>query len=878
MFNVTCTYTKDSVLKTGVIRRIVPLTQGSSRGSMATELYRRLGRTMHSALLPVSPRSLPFVTGLILLAVIHGFIGSLRAQTPGIAERPYLGWSSFSQQTIAGAFLTQANISIQSDALLTSGLQQHGFNYINIDSGWQGSFDTNGRPTPNLSTFPDVKALVTHIHQNGQKAGIYWIPGVEYPAVVANSPILGTPYHIQDILAVPYRAGNAFGGPGTSPYHYKIDFTKPGAQEYINSVVDLFASWGIDSIKLDAVTPGSYSYDLSIDNRDDVQAWAQAIARNGRPIWFTVSWALDKDYLSVWQRYANARRIEGDVECEGNCATITNWAMASWRFYDLVGWQHDAGSSVGWNDLDSLEVINSTTSGLSPEERQSAMTLWAMANAPLYLGGDLTTLDSTGKQLLTNDEVLAIDRSGHPATQALGGDTPVWISDQGDGSYYIAFFNLNAFPARVSVPWRSLGFRNSARVYDVWNQLALKGYESGFNTTILGHGVRLLKVVGGGSVPRVQSHSYEAETATLSGTAVIAACSACSGGAKVGGLALGANNTVTFNAVRVERGGTYQMQIDSMTQGPRSLIYKVNDGPLTTLNVGGGSFFIPSSTTVSVPLKTGFNSIQFGSPTSYPPDMDRIVIRGNGVGAPALPQSTTYEAENATLAGTVTPPYCQYCSGAGEAGNIGGGAGNTVTFSNVVVDKPGTYEMELDYLTSGPRSFFMSINGGPSTELDLNGSSFSLPTSTLIPIQLRAGANTIQFGNDTGFAPALDRIAIAPVIGTPDLTGAIASKSGVASLRVWNIDVSNSGDGRARGTRLNTISITQAGGSGNCHPSVISHLPIELGDIEPGKHVSLSVPIDFSRCSGDAQFTAAAVFSANHGAAVGNIVATSVPR
>jgi alpha-galactosidase len=109
--------------------------------------------------------------------------------------------------------------------------------------------------------------------------------------VAANSPILGTQYHIQDILAVPYTAGNAFGAPGTSPYHHKIDFTKPWAQEYMNSVVALFASWGIDFIKLDGVTPGSDSYDLSIDNRADVAAWSKAIALSGRSIWLTVSWA-----------------------------------------------------------------------------------------------------------------------------------------------------------------------------------------------------------------------------------------------------------------------------------------------------------------------------------------------------------------------------------------------------------------------------------------------------------------------------------------------------------------------------------------------------------------------------------------------------------
>ena len=697
-----------------------------------------------------------------LLPALCWLLGSVaNAQVSGVGDKPYLGWSSFPVQTVRSNFLTQANMIAQSDALLASGLQAHGFRYINLDSGWQGSFDGYGRPIPNSATFPNISALVAYIHQNGQKAGIYWIPGVEYPAVAANSPILGTPYHIQDILAVPYRAGNAFGTPGTtSPYHYKIDFTKPGAQEYMNSVVDLFASWGFDLIKLDGVTPGSYSYNLSIDNRDDVQAWSKAIAQSGRPIWLTVSWAMDKDYLGTWQQFSNARRIEGDVDCEGNCATSTNWALTSYRFYDLVGWQYDSGATRGWNDLDSLEV-GDAISGLSDEERRTATTLWAMANAPIYLGGDLTNLDNFGKQLLSNDEVLAIDQSGHPSQQILGGDTPVWASALGDGTYYVALFNLNAFLSPVQFPWSTLGFENAMQVRDLWNHLDLGNFSHVFRTVIPGHGAVLLKLTGRGDAGRSPSailQTYEAESATLHGTAVVAKCPACSGGAKVGGLCCGANNYMTFGNVVVPRTGTYWMQVDSMTQGPRSLLFRVNGGHYTTLNVGGGSFFLPSSTTVAIGLNAGVNSIQFGNPTSYAPDMDRIVISGDGSAFP--PNSVTYEAENAALEGGTGHFYCEYCSGAGEAGFIGGGSGNNVLFSDVTVPVTGTYQMEIDYLTSGPRAFFVSVNGGPDTELDLNGSSFSLPASIVVPVQLKAGSNTIRFGNPTGYAPALDRIAI----------------------------------------------------------------------------------------------------------------------
>jgi hypothetical protein len=697
---------------------------------------------------------------LLLAGGILGFGLAAQAQVNGVGQRPYLGWSTFSEQTINSSFLTQSNVAAQSDALASSGLQAHGFNYINIDSGWHGGFDQYGRPIPNPTTFPDIQALVGHIHQNGQRAGIYWIPGVEQPAVDANSPILGTPYHIQDILVVPYTAGNAFGAKGTSPYHYKIDFTKPGAQEYMDSVVALFASWGFDFIKLDAVTPGSYSDSLTIDNLPDVAAWSKAIANSGRPIWLTLSWALDEDYLGTWQQFSNARRIDDDIECEGRCATLTDWPRIYQRFRDLPGWENAAGPALGWNDLDTLDIGDGALDGLSNDEKQSAVTLWAMGNAPMYLGGDLTKIDDYGKELVSNDEVLAVDQSGKPAKQILGGDTPVWAADLGDGTYYVALFNMNAVPARVFLPWSMLGFSAAPNIRDLWNHLDLGPSPRGFSTVVSGHGSRLLKVTGLGHAAPPPSTSYEAESAVLSGTAVVAKCQACSGGAKVGGLSLGPHNTVTFENVQVPRAGTYLMRVDSLTEGLRSFLYTVHGGPFQTLNSGGGSFFLPSSTTVPVHLEAGINSIQFGSPTSYAPDLDRIVISGDG-NAPA-PAAATYEAEAATLSGTVTAGFCNYCSGLSQAGNIGGGPNNAVTFSNIAVPADGTYQLEIDYATKGVRSFFVTVNGGPATELDLDGSTFSDPATTIIPVQLHAGTNTIRFANDTGYAPELDRIVVVP--------------------------------------------------------------------------------------------------------------------
>jgi len=338
-------------------------------------------------------------------------------------------------------------------------------------------------------------------------------------------------------------------------------------------------------------------------------------------MWFTISWDLDEDYLSVWEQYANARRINQDVECEGRCATLTNWPQNLRTLPRPARLGKCCPSPrLGWNDLDSLDIGDGALDGLTNDEKRSAVTLWALANAPMYLGGDLTRLDSFGKQLLSNDDVIGIDQSGTPAKQALGGDIPVWVTNLGHNNYIVALFNTAGTPVSYTLPWDELGFANAADVRDLWLERDLGPAQHGFTTVLPGHGVRLLRVAAQGSVGNIPFASYEAESAILGGSAVIADCPACSRGAKVGGLGLGAANNVTFNNVEVKKAGTYLMRVDSMTEDLRSYLYTVNGGPPQTLNSGGGSFFLPTNVTVPVRLKAGLNVIQFGNATSFPPD------------------------------------------------------------------------------------------------------------------------------------------------------------------------------------------------------------------------------------------------------------------
>jgi alpha-galactosidase len=714
----------------------------------------RIGNGRQTRRQPYVP-ALVAVTLLILsFARVNAF-----AQVNGVGRKPYLGWSTFSQQTIvpSSSVMNEQNILLQSDTMRSSGLQTHGFRYINLDAGWSGDSDQYGRTLWNTTAFPHFLDMIQHIHANGQKIGIYLIPGIGTSVVSANLPIFGTQYHAQDIVVKPLTIGNGFG------YGYKIDFTKPGAQEYINSIINLYASWGIDFIKLDSVTPGSYNNNLNIDNIPDVQAMSKAIAQSGRPIWLTLSWALDEDYIADWQQNSNARRIEGDVECEGDCPNITEWQRVLLRFYDLIGWENTSGRTLGWNDLDSLEVGNGTTDGITDTEQQTAMTLWAMANAPLSLGGDLTKLTDYGKKLLFNDEVLAVDQSGHPAKQVTGGFTPVWLSKIGNGSYYVAIFNLNAFPTRVTIDWKNLGFLGASGMRDLWSHAELGPAYQSFSSVLPGHGTRLFKVTGVGTAPAPPSQIYGAETASLYGGTQISTCSTCASGNKLTYLGIGAANYAIFN-VNVKKAGVYRMEVDSMTTGTRSFIVNVNNGPDITLNLSGGSSNLPFPTTVPVRLNKGTNRIQFGNPISYPPDMDRIIISGDG--NEPYPSFSVYEAENATLSGSAASSagFCGNCSGLAAVGNLGGSPQNTVTFDEVNVPVGGTYQMEIDYMTQGQRSFFVSVNGSTAQELVLNGYSFGTPTSTVVQVALHAGSNEIEFSNPGNYAPNLDSIIISPPV------------------------------------------------------------------------------------------------------------------
>ncbi|MFD5540400.1 alpha-galactosidase D [Streptomyces sp. NPDC127079] len=582
-------------------------------------------------------RGLRTVLVLALTTALASAVPAAEAQTPApIAAKPYMGWSSWSMQSSKYpglndngdySYLTEANVLKQTDAL-ASKLKKYGYDHVNIDAGWwmdwnwKEGYDRYGRQQADPARFPSgMKAVADHIHAKGLKAGIYLPVGLEKGAYGdGKTPVWNAEgCTTADIVYPDLRTTNGWDS------SYKIDFSRPCAQKYIDSQARLIAGWGYDFLKLDGVGPGSGKSGDQYDNVADVAAWHRAIAGTGRPIHLEASWSLDHGHAADWKKYTNGWRIDTDVECY--CNTLVTWENSvDDRWDDTPAWTGEAGPG-GWNDLDSLDVGNGAMDGLTKAERQSYATLWAVAKSPLFTGDDLTKLDDYGVSLLTNREVIGVDQSDNPPARPVTPSDPqqVWAAKNADGTYTVALFNLADSPSSVTADWTALGFSGKASVRDLWNHENLGSFQNKITEALPAHGSRLFTVTPKGSV--LASTGYEAEASgnTLSGNASVAGCDACSGQKKVGNLYQGGK--LTFNDVVVDKAGTYLVKVAYISGDSRSAVIAANSGNGTGHKFPStGDWGTVSSVSVPVTLKAGANTISFDSGSGYAPDVDRIDV------------------------------------------------------------------------------------------------------------------------------------------------------------------------------------------------------------------------------------------------------------
>ena len=362
------------------------------------------------------------------------------------APTPPLGWNSWD---CYGPTVIESEVKANAD-YMAKNLKTYGWKYIVVDIRWyvendkSGGYnevdpifvlDQYGRVTPALNRFPSAadgkgfKPLADYVHGKGLKFGIHIMRGIPVIAVKKNTPILGSDAKAADIYT---PEGQCI----WLRDMYGVVAGKPGAQEYYNSLFQLYASWGVDFVKID---------DLS-GRTKEIEMYRKAIDNCGRPIVVSISPGGDKpESIEFLKKNVNMFRTSNDF--------WDNWQQLKNQFAILERWT-GLGVPGCYPDGDMLplgkiglraERGEPRWSGFTKDEQYTLMTLFSIFRSPLMFGGDLPGNDEFTLSLITNKDVLNVNQNSSGGKQLFReNDHIVWIADDPKtGDKYLALFNAS---------------------------------------------------------------------------------------------------------------------------------------------------------------------------------------------------------------------------------------------------------------------------------------------------------------------------------------------------------------------------------------------------------------------------------------------------
>ncbi len=418
-----------------------------------------------------------------------------------------MGWNSWDAYG-----LTIDEADFRANATVLAGMKQYGWSYAVIDEGWYMAdpfaatvearkylLDANGILIPVEARFPSsaggagFKPLADWVHAQGLKFGIHIVRGIPRQAVKDNLPIAGTRFHAADAADLdspcPWDQGN-----------WGIKDNAAG-QAYYDSMLKLYAGWGLDFIKVDCISDHPY-------RPTEIRQIAEAIRKTGRPIVLSLSpgptslehaaevakyaqmWRIADDHWDVWK----ATPKPGDGEFPFGLGDEFD-RLAAWTSYAKPG---------NWPDPDMLPEGSLAPhpgwgeprqSRYTQDEQRTEFTLWAMARAPLILGGNLTRLDEFTRSLMTNKDLLEIDQKcwdSHPIQRLPSGFEGVraWEASEeafADPPEFVALFNLQDKPVTLHFTWRQLTTMSHKVAINLWNHSRQKASEP-VEVTLPAHG------------------------------------------------------------------------------------------------------------------------------------------------------------------------------------------------------------------------------------------------------------------------------------------------------------------------------------------------------------------------------------------------------
>lgn len=475
------------------------------------------------------------IAGMAIVAIIGACTLPLFAQ---VSQTPPMGFNSYDCLNFTAS---EAEMKAIADTMAKKYLS-YGWQYVCIDwcwsfpcpgvttctqgQPWQSWNGTNGNPTaatrlkmdaygrlmpdtvrhPSAAGAQGFKPLADYIHGKGLKFGIHVMRGIPRQAVYDNTPIYGTSYRAS-------QAANTADTCTWLNHMYGLNFGNAAAQAYINSILTMYASWGIDYIKIDDLVDSKVSPRTTF--KTYIQGYRAAIDSTHRPIVFSTSPGATPIGDSVFfMTYTNQWRMADDL--------WDNWSTLNTMIGLFANWYHCA-YAPHYPDADMIPIGRLSIRGpngavrwssLTRAQQFTLMTMWCIGRSPLIWGGDVRQNRLVEDSLMTNAEVIAVNQQGknpRPVGNTGASNYPVWVSDHPDSSNvkYIAMVNRTGSTYTVTLTLSNIGF-TTCTASNLWTKTNLGSFTTTFGQSLAAYSSGLYKLTGPSTSVRTPAAAVKA--------------------------------------------------------------------------------------------------------------------------------------------------------------------------------------------------------------------------------------------------------------------------------------------------------------------------------------------------------------------------------
>lgn len=444
----------------------------------------------------------------LLLAFLVGAAGLLGIVAQNELEfrkwaiTPPMGWNSWD---CYGPTVTEEEVKANAD-YMAEHLKSYGWEYVVVDIRWyvantkRGGYnekdplfvlDEYGRYMPAENRFPSAslgrgfRELADYVHLKGLKFGIHIMRGIPKAAVMRKTPVKGADGVTADMIHNKKELCKWLHD------NYTVDASKPGAQEYYNSLMELYASWGVDFIKIDDLSAPVY-------HEDEINLIRKAIDRCGRPIVLSTSpgetpisaaehlkthvnmWRMVNDVWDVWRDLTHLMEVAEQW--------YPHIAEGTWPDCDMIPLGHLSIRGERGDDR---------MTNLTRDEQYSLITFFTISRSPLMYGGDLSTMDDFTLSLLTNRDVLRMHRESTDVRQVFREEGRLAIISRNakTGDTYLALFNIaDGKEQSVAVNLNELGVKGKVKVTEMWTGQSIGTVSGKFSRKLAPHACGLYKL------------------------------------------------------------------------------------------------------------------------------------------------------------------------------------------------------------------------------------------------------------------------------------------------------------------------------------------------------------------------------------------------